>query len=360
MKIPSSQDILQALRTWENKTWEFKSKDALGDPDLMPAKVVEEKDWELARDIASFANTNGGYIVYGIHDDRKKRFIEGYVISDKLKNRVSNVIRIKISTVPQYDIIVAKINGKSVTIFIVIEGDGDLCTVNGQIYVRELNGKALATGTEITRIVKNRLGRKLTPAPTKKDILQSPYMLPKISDRKLAILRDFQEIAHNFGIKINISSKIKFGLPFTVANFNYSNRNWYFWVLPHDGNFGATDYKHISYLLGYWLKQFDIIKKGIKQSLFPVDAAIYPFVLIMGRINSLKSQLEYFGFSLVHTRYGGYVGPGGKGEISPLGDVSGHRFLLSGVTSKELMSKRIEDFILWLKSNQSKLANTKK
>lgn len=359
MKIPSSEEIKQALLVWENKTWEFKSKDALGNPDLMPTKVVDKKDWELAEDIASFANTNGGCIVYGVQDDRKRRFIEGYAISDKLINRISNVIRKRISTVPLYDIVLVKIDDKVVTVFIVIEGDGDLCTVNGHIFVRDVNGKAHATGAEITRIVKKRLGRKLTPTPTKRDIAQSPYILPKIGDIKLAILKDFRQIAPNYGFKLKISSEKTLGLPFTLGNFNYENRDWYFWVLAHDGNFGANNYKQISFLLN-WLHRFESIKKGIKQAWLPESAGIYPLVLIMGRINSLRSQLEFFGFSLVPTRYGGYVGPGVRGKIQPLGDVSGHRFLLSGITSKELMSKRIEDFILWLKSNQSELANTKK
>src|SRR5690606_5979579 len=104
---------------------------AIGDPDRMPDDVVEHKDWELARDVASFANSpGGGYIVIGVADERKGRTIDGYILSDKLKSRIGAVIRARVSPVPVVDIAVVEVNGKLVTVLAVEEGAGDPCTVS--------------------------------------------------------------------------------------------------------------------------------------------------------------------------------------------------------------------------------------
>jgi predicted HTH transcriptional regulator len=174
MRLPSEEDIRQAIEVWEKKTWDFKAKEALGDPKVMQPKAVEEKDWELCRDIASFANTSGGYMVVGVEDDRKNRAVQGHAISDTLKNRISQVVRSKIAPLPSYDVDIVEVQGKGVTVFLIEEGDADLCTVNGTVFVRDLNGKAPASGAEITRIMRRRLGRKLNPAPTDREIIGSP------------------------------------------------------------------------------------------------------------------------------------------------------------------------------------------
>ena len=37
----------------------------------MPGELLERKDWEIAKDVASFANTpGGGYLIVGVKDDR--------------------------------------------------------------------------------------------------------------------------------------------------------------------------------------------------------------------------------------------------------------------------------------------------
>ena len=353
MKPPSRSEIEKALVDWESKTWEFKRKDYLGVARLMESSIVEAKDWALAGDIASFANTHGGHMVIGISNDGN---VDGFSIDDKLRNRISRVIRHRMSPVPLYDISVVQMEaGKNVTVISIAEGDGDLCTVKGTVFVRDLNGIAAATGAEITRMVKKRLGKKLKPAPTEREIVDSPYNLPSRGKTEQAILADFEKVAQSCGLEIrkttrSISPNIRW--TYVWASFSCNKRNWHFWVVAHGGNFGPQDYKYI----GRNLK--DCVKyRDPQHSVVPEGAEVCPLILIMGRINSLTSILGIFGLSLVATRFGGYSGRGDAkyGHLFD-GDIMGHRFMLSGITDAEAMRKRMDSFLDWMKANQTKLS----
>ena len=358
MKCPSGEEIKQAIQVWENRTWEFKSVDYLGDPKLMGRDVVDKKYLKLCYDIASFANTSGGHIVIGVDDDRKGRNICGFSIGDTLKNRISHVVRSRISTVPIYDISVTKVDGKHVTVISIDEGDGDLSTVNGTVFIRDVNGRALATGGEITRIVRKRLGKKLAPAPTNKEIMNSPYNLPNMDEGSLAILADFEKVAPSYGFKglerIVVSH---YGVPWVLTFFDNKNRRWYFLVIPCAGDFGPNEYKDVSVGLGDYQSKSE---RALREHGVPEDAGVYPLILIMGRINSLKSQLSLWGFSFVPNRFGGYAGPGERKRHRPLCDPLAHRFMLSGITQIDVLDKRIDSFIDWLKENQPKLSKPMK
>ena len=355
MRLPSEEDIRQAIEVWEKKNWDFKAKEALGDPKLMQPKVVDEKDWELCRDIASFANTNGGYIVVGVEDDRKNRAVQGHAISDNLKSRISQVVRSKIAPLPSYDVDIVKVQGKGVTVFLIEEGDADLCTVNGTVFVRDLNGRAPASGAEITRIMRRRLGRKLNPVPTDREIMDSPYNLPRPWERKQAIVGDFLKVAPSRGFREIVRLDFRHGsvaYPI-VALLSSKRREWYFAVIPHEANFGVLDYRRLSGFMGAEIE-------GLLKTTLPDSAGVYPLVLITGKIGTLNSQLRYFGFSFVPTRFGGYVGPGREKGHSALGDFYGHRFMLSGITSPEVMARRLDAFKDWLEEMQTKLSVAKK
>jgi hypothetical protein len=352
MKLPSTNEIKLAIKSWEKRNWEFKAKESLGDPQIMPHNIVDKQDWEIARDVASFANTEGGDIVVGVEDDRKGRTIQNFSISDKLKSRISSILRQRITPSPHYDIDVVNINGKFVTIIMINEGDGDLCTVNGTVFIRDVNGRTQATGAEITRIVKKRLGKKVLPAPTQKEIVNSPYNLPSLEEKEKLILRDFIYVSSSYGFK-GYKEIAKGTIILTYLKIK--NRKWFFLVMPYGDNFGAINFRLIRNCCGSPVSNI-LLKREFKTHNLSVNAEIYPLTLIMGRINSLRSELVGQDYSVVPTRYGGYIGPGSKQPIPPYnGNSKGHIFMLSGITSRDVMNNRVEAFVRWLTDNQQNL-----
>jgi hypothetical protein len=135
-----------------------------------------------------------------------------------------------------------------------------------------------------------------------------------------------------------------------VALLGNKRREWHFVVIPHGANFGVSDYKYLSGLVV--ADETETLLKTI----LPDSAGVYPLVLIMGKIGTLNSQLSYFGFSFVPTKFGGYVGPGREKGHRALGDFFGHRFMLSGVTSAEVMARRLDAFNDWLQEMQPSLS----
>jgi predicted HTH transcriptional regulator len=180
LKPPSAKEIESWIVSpnWEKRTLDFKSQDAIPDSTKMSGELLERKDWEIAKDVASFANTpGGGYLVVGVKDDRDQRVIEGFSISDKTKLRLAAILRSRINPPAEVDVEIVKVGSKRVTAFIIQESEGDACTVNGTVYVRDVNGRAVASAAEITRIVRRRLGTKIRPSPTDRELINSPYNL---------------------------------------------------------------------------------------------------------------------------------------------------------------------------------------
>ena len=128
---------------WEKRTLDFKSQDAVPDSSKMSGELLEKKDWEITKDVASFTNTpGGGYLVVGAKDDRAQRVVEDYSMSDKTKLRLAGILRNRINPPAEVDVEIVNLGNKRVTVFIVQEGEGDACTVNGTVYVRDVNGRA--------------------------------------------------------------------------------------------------------------------------------------------------------------------------------------------------------------------------
>jgi predicted HTH transcriptional regulator len=199
MKFPTAKEIRKAIADWENKKWEFKDGRAVGDPQQHKGTELEEKDSEMCRDIASFANAGGGYIVIGVQDIRKGGKILGYRIPDRVKNRMGNIVRARVDSGIMYDVAAIRMARKYVTVIAIDEGEGDICTVNGMVYIRGIAGKEPAKGADITRIVRRRLGKKYGPSPTQKEIDTSPYNFPRMGQRQEALIRDFKMLACKLG-----------------------------------------------------------------------------------------------------------------------------------------------------------------
>lgn len=160
--VPTSDEVMGLISSpnWEKRRLDFKSGDCLAIPGSMPSEVVELKDWEISRDVASFANTpGGGDIIIGVEDERKHRKVSGFVITDAAKTRLANILRTRINPPAELEVDVVEIDGQPITILTIFEGRGDLCTVIGTVHVRDLNGRTVATGHEITQLVIRRLER---------------------------------------------------------------------------------------------------------------------------------------------------------------------------------------------------------
>ena len=161
---PTEQELSDMITQGERKRWEFKSKEAF--PSYLSGVSVKRKTHlkkELARDIASFANTeNGGFLIFGIKDPEnnpQNQLKQGFEISDDQKLHAEEIIRNLITPVPEFDIDCVPIDGKKVTIFIVSEGKGPLCDVGNITYIRGVAGRREAKPEEKMRIIERRLGK---------------------------------------------------------------------------------------------------------------------------------------------------------------------------------------------------------
>lgn len=356
MSIATPHEIKEMICTWEKRTVDFKAKEAIPDPDVMPRDIVEQKDWELAKHIASFANTRGGYLIVGVEE--KTRNIQDYAMSDTLKTRISSVLRNKISPIAVYDIETVKVDEKDVTVFAVQEGEGDISTVNGTVYVRDVNGRAVATEAEIMRLVRRRLGKKTGPAPTKRELIDSPYNLPTPEERIEAMNMDFLRIAQRLSFK-NTKSVGMWPREHIYTNTNRLGHIWHFVTLPFPDNFGPPDFRGASFILrelnGSTVRRRKINVRNLKNG-DPINL----LALVLKRVNSLKTVLRDSGSSYVPTVFGGYVGPGYSAHVGFMADWPYHRFFLSGVTDAQVMKERLQDLLMWLATNKDWLIEQKR
>ena len=365
---PSAKEIRSWIVSlnWEKRTLDFKSQHTVPDSTQMSGELLEKKDWEIAKDVASFANTpGGGYLIVGVKDDRHQRVLEDFSISDKTKLRLAGILRSRINPPAEVDVEIVKVGNKRVTALIVQEGEGDACTVNGTVYLRDVNGRAVATAAEITRIVRRRLGQKQRPSPTDRELIDSPYNLPTPDRRAEHMLADFAKVAPGIGFTgvkdISLIERSKRAL---ISGCKLGGKEWHFVVIAVGGHFGIGEFKMVT---GYDILALERVtyenlnpdKNSAIQALLSRHS-FFPLVLIMGRIGSLKSQLRYFGYAQMPLRFGAYIGPGlerrGRVTSNRTGiQTFSHRFLLSGVSDLEMLRLRVEQFLAWLKQETDRL-----
>jgi hypothetical protein len=360
LNLPSAKEIESWIMppNWEKRTLDFKSRHAVPDSTKLQGELLEKKDWEFAKDIASFANTpGGGYLIIGVKDDRDQRMVEGFSISDKTKLRLAGILRSRINPPAEVDIEIVNVLDNQVTAFIVQEGKGDACTVNGTVYVRDVNGRAIASAAEITRIVRRRLGKKIRPSSTDRELITSPYNLPTPGLREERMLADFAKVAPKIGFsdmkELSLLQPAKRTL---ISTYKLGGKEWHFAVIGVGGHFGIAEFKAVT---GYTRLNDRGIIMPLKPIPPPIKHAFFPLVLIMGRIGSLKSQLRYFGYAQMLLRFGAYIGPGldhAGPRTSMKGiNTSAHRFLLAGIIDLDMLRFRLEQFLTWLKQETGRL-----
>jgi predicted HTH transcriptional regulator len=149
--------LMKLLRTKaEGETLDYK--------EALHLSSDSEKE-ELARDLAAFANTKGGQIVFGVEDIRTvgnvrefdiESVLQDFAIDDRQKLHAENLVRTLIKPVPTFDVNVVRIKGKALTVFKIKEGQGDLCDLGGVTYIRGVAGKRVAEPSEKTQILSRR------------------------------------------------------------------------------------------------------------------------------------------------------------------------------------------------------------
>lgn len=134
---------------------DFKRAIFLGDKDR------RRENQELAQDLTAFANSYGGFLVIGVNDEKEGSQIVGFSSDDKLIQRVVNICRdwVQPPLRPQFQNI--NVDNKEVLVIYVEEGRGDLCLVDGKVFIRVYNEVRQSVSEEITEII---LRRHLTKA----------------------------------------------------------------------------------------------------------------------------------------------------------------------------------------------------
>ena len=96
-------------------------KDYLGGTNLYDKKEKLEfnkpKSW--LKSVSAFANGNGGEIIFGVREDNEIVGIEDY---QKDSENISEIIKTKMDSVPEFDMIIKEIEGKVILILSVYQG----------------------------------------------------------------------------------------------------------------------------------------------------------------------------------------------------------------------------------------------
>lgn len=142
---------------WERNHLDFKASEAVGDPRCMDKSVIQKKDADLLEDMASFANTNGGYLVFGVEDENKGRRIQGFVMLDEVKQRLMNKAKEHLDPPPGIEIEPVLLRGELVTVLRVSRGGFHPCVFNGTVFIRSCKGKERARSAQIVHLVLSRM-----------------------------------------------------------------------------------------------------------------------------------------------------------------------------------------------------------
>lgn len=99
----------------------MKLKDYLGETNFYDKKEKLElnkpKSW--LKSVSAFANGNGGEIIFGVREDNEIVGLEDY---QKDSENISEIIKTKMDSVPEFDMIIKETEGKVILILSVYQG----------------------------------------------------------------------------------------------------------------------------------------------------------------------------------------------------------------------------------------------
>ncbi|AVX20654.1 MULTISPECIES: helix-turn-helix domain-containing protein [Carboxydocella] len=180
MKPLTAKQIMAMISAGENNHVDFKR--GLFLPEADKPRITQH--FELAKDLAAFANSDGGYLLVGVDDDGQ---VVGFKSNDLLEQRIINLCRDIISPPLKPDIYKAKVKDKEVLVIRVERGQGYLHLVRDKVYIRVHNEVRVASSEEITEIVLERNHQKLRSLLQEKENLS--LLIIKVSKLSSELFR---------------------------------------------------------------------------------------------------------------------------------------------------------------------------
>jgi predicted HTH transcriptional regulator len=183
------RDLLELIEEGENIQCEFKRK-----------FTTPEK---IAREMMAFANTKGGFILFGVDDDKEVVGVESEkseaeLIKDAAKNYCEPPI--------EYSIEYFDIKGKEVVIVSIPESDNkphrlqdyqNELDINSSVVIIRVNDKSMQASKEMVRILRSQSGQKELKkyfiGPVEKTVFEYLAKKEKISVKELSNLVNISE-----------------------------------------------------------------------------------------------------------------------------------------------------------------------
>jgi hypothetical protein len=139
--------IEEAVRLGEGQSVEFKK--GLSDD----AKKTGGYEAQLLESVAAFANTNDGLILIGIDDVGNICGLQrGYQEQDRLKLKIEQMIRDRISPKPPAQFVFEELEGKHIGKITVARGDAPAYLLNGVVYIRHGSADVPARPEDLSRL----------------------------------------------------------------------------------------------------------------------------------------------------------------------------------------------------------------
>ena len=183
------RDLRDLIEEGENIQCEFKRK-----------FTTPEK---IAREMMAFANTKGGYILFGVDDDREIVGVESEKSEAELvKDAAENFCEPPVGYTIEY----LEFNGKEIVVVSVPESDNkphrlqdyqDELDINSAVVIIRVNDKSMQASKEMVRILRAQSGKKALKkyfiGPVEKTVFEYLAKKEKISVKELSNLVNISE-----------------------------------------------------------------------------------------------------------------------------------------------------------------------
>ena len=183
------RELRELIEEGENIQCEFKRK-----------FTTPEK---IAREIMAFANTKGGYILFGVDDDKDVIGVESEKsVAELVKDAAENFCEPPV----EYSIEYLEFKGKEIVILSVLESDNkphrlqdyqSELDINTSVVMIRVNDKSMQASKEMVRILRSQTGKKELKkyfiGPVEKTVFEYLAKKEKISVKELSNLVNISE-----------------------------------------------------------------------------------------------------------------------------------------------------------------------
>lgn len=183
------RDVKELIEEGENIQCEFKRKFSTQD--------------KIAREMIAFANTKGGYIIFGVDDDKK---VVGVESEKEVAELIKDVARNFCEPPLNYEISFLEFEGKELVIVEIPESDDkphriqdylDELDLNKSIVTIRVNDKSVQASKEMVRILRAQSNRqalkKYAIGPNEKMVFEYLSRYERISVKELSTLVNISE-----------------------------------------------------------------------------------------------------------------------------------------------------------------------